>query len=443
MASIPGGQNVFGANQPVEMFNNPPPTGFTPPTGSSAAFFSPGSPPVVDLFAGIGSVFTFIDSTGSEQINLIYQGDPNIVVIGSSGDTISGATSTVAGDSELIDLGGLNPLATAGPMTVTGGTVQDTVWAGASDSIVGSSAATFVDGHLGSSDTIVGGAGNLTVYGAAGDSIVGGTGTLLVNENQGHQGKEHIVGGVGSVTIFDLGKADTISGSTGGTTFIDDSYGSGGNSSITGGSGTTGTLADGENTFIKAAPGDTIVGGPNLTLINAIAGNDSVLGGGGTVTGTIAGLAGVNTVIEGGSGDTITAGAAATLIEGTLGSQTITGGAGSNTVWGGTGDSISGGTGTLEAQIGSNSGAVTVNLSTGAAGVRDVSVSGGTGASVTVSGFSNNAGNKVESATSVNASNIFQGSSSVVGGNTVLTFLDKSTMTLIGVTSIGAIKFTQ
>jgi len=441
MASPPGGQHIFGANQTVEVFNNPPPTGFTPPSGSSAAFFSPGPPPVVNLFAGIGSSFTFVDSTGNEQINLIYAGDPNITVTGSSGDTISGATSTVAGDSELIDLSGLNTGSKAGPMTVTGGTVQATVWAGASDSIVGSSAVTFVDGHVGASDTIVGGAGNLAVYGAAGDSIVGGTGSLLVNENQGHQGKEHIVGGVGSVTIFDLGKADTISGSTGGTTYIDDSYGSGGNSSITGGSGTTGTLADGENTFIKAASGDTVVGGPNLTLINAIAGNVSVLGGSGTVTGTIAGLAGVNTVVEGGKGDTITSGAAATLIDGTLGSQTITGGAGSNTIWGGTSDSISGGTGTLEAQIGSNSGAVTLNLSTGVAGVRDVSVSG-SGATVTVSGFSNNAGNTIQSATSVNASNVFLGTSVSDGkGGTLLTFKDGSTMDIIGVT--GVIKFTQ
>jgi hypothetical protein len=444
VVTVPGG----GALPPTmpgvgyfEVFTNTaPPLGFTPPAGFSASFFHGNT---VDLFAGPGSNFTFIPFLLNQLINNNYAGDPSVTVIGSSGDTVAGATSTVAGDSQLIDLSGLNAAAVAGPMTVSGGTVQTTVWAGQSDSIVGSSAPTFIDGHVGGADTIVGGAGSTTIYGAAGDSILGGSGSLLLNEAQGLSGHEQIVGGAGNLTVFDLGQGDTITGSTGGTTFVDDSYGSGGNSSITGGSGTTGTLPDGENTFIKAAPGDTIVGGTDLTFINAISGNVSVVGGSGTVTGTIASVAGVNTVIEGGVGDTITSGAATTLIDGTRGSETITGGSGVTTVWGGPSDSISGGTGTLEAQIAPNSGSVTVSLSTGVAGVRDVTAAGGTGANVTVTGFSNNAGNAIQSATSVNASNVFLGTSSSSGGNTTLTFLDGSKMTLIGVSSVSAIKFTQ
>jgi hypothetical protein len=45
--------------------------------------------------------------------------------------------------------------------------------------------------------------------------------------------------------------------------------------------------------------------------------------------------------------------------------------------------------------------------------------------------------------TSVNASDQFIGSSSTSNGSTTLTFVDGSTMTLAGLTSIGSIKFTQ
>jgi hypothetical protein len=58
-------------------------------------------------------------------------------------------------------------------------------------------------------------------------------------------------------------------------------------------------------------------------------------------------------------------------------------------------------------------------------------------------GFSNNASNVIESATSVTASNLFQGNSSSTGGNTTLAFLDGSKMTLVGVSSVSAIKFIQ
>ena len=321
--------------------------------------------------------YVVIDRTGGEAIQIVgaAAGGSAITVIGSNGDTITG--SSIAANSQIIEA---NPNADAvvGPMTLIGGAGSTGMLLGLSDSVLGGAGATLVDGHpgIGAADTIRGGTGNMTVYGAGGDSIVGGAGTLLVNENQGHSGQENIAGGAGSLTAFDLGKSDTIGGSTGGTTYIDDSYGSGGGSLITGGSGTTGLLADGENTFIKTAAGDTVTGGTDLTLINATGGGATVTGGSGTVTGSIAGfqaggtLIAINTAIEGGKGDNITGGAGATGIDGTPGSMTIAGGSGATTVVaGGGGDKITGGTGLLTVEDPSHGGSLSV---TGGVGSLDV-----------------------------------------------------------------------
>jgi hypothetical protein len=266
---------------------------------------------------------------------LITVTDGPQTVVGGVGDTIMGGSG-----SNLIN-------ALAGPETVVGGSGPVTVWGGVGDSIVGGKGAMFVDSHAAGPETIVGGAGTLNVQGAAGDSIVGGSGALTVNDNAGHAGGEKIVGGSGSMYLFDLGPHDTIIGSTGSTTFVDDTYGFGGNSRITGGSGTNGVLADGENTFIKTAAGDTVIGGSNLTLILAQSGKANVTGGPGTVTGAIAGASGINTNILGGVGDTITGGAGATLIDAMAGGMTVTGGSGAVSVEGATGDKITGGSGQM------------------------------------------------------------------------------------------------
>ncbi len=297
-----------------------------------------------ELLAGS---YLVIDRTGEESLQIVGNaaGGSSITVVGSLGDTIAG--STVAGNAQLIEAIP-NADAVSGPMTVIGGAGATTVWGGTGDSIAGGAGAITVDGHAGANDTIVGGGGAMTVYGAAGDSILGGGGALLVNENQGLSGLEKIAGGSGSLTALDLGRNDTIGGSTGGTTFIDDSYGAGGGSLIAGGSGSAGTLAGGENSFIKAAFGDTVTGGADLTLIDATAGGDSILGGAGTVAGAIAGLSvAVNTAIEGGGGDTIAGGAGASYIDASAGAQTIAGGAGATTVLAGRGDHIAGGAGAL------------------------------------------------------------------------------------------------
>jgi hypothetical protein len=122
------------------------------------------------------------------------------------------------------------------------------------------------------------------------------------------------------------------------------------------------------------------------------------------------------------------------------------------TVQGGALDTITGGGGTLQAFLNATGGAETVNLGTGhgVASLRDVasniSVSGATttfgaaNGSISVTGFAS-ATDIIQSKTSVNASGTFLGTSTTAGGNTTLTFVDGSTMTLVGVT--GPLKFTQ
>jgi len=183
-----------------------------------------------------------------------------------------------------------------------------------------------------------------------------------------------------------------------GTTLIDDTYGAGGGSSITGGNGTAigaGGLA--VNTVIIGAPGDTIAGGSGTTYIDAI-----------------------------------------------LGSQSITGGSGAAMVQAAAGDTVAGGTGTLQVFLDSDQATTTVNLGAGhgAATLADLSVAGGKGSAISVSGFAT-ATDIIASPSSVSSTNTFLGTSSSIGGNTTLTFVDGSTMFLAGVASAGAIKFTQ
>ena len=145
-----------------------------------------------------------------------------------------------------------------------------------------------------------------------------------------------------------------------------------------------------------------------------------------------------------GSGNTIGGGSSGTdFIDDSYaggGNNRLVGGTGATRIIGGGGDTIAGGAGALQAEIKTGFGTETVNLSASgsADGVRDVaSVGGGTAATVT--GFST-ANDVIESATNVTAG-VFTGTSTVVAGNTVLTFTDGNQMTIIGVTS--GIKFTS
>jgi hypothetical protein len=408
---------VAGATFNIEVFTASPSGGFSLAPGFQGSAFIQGATAIAgdnnEIIAGsatateqlLAGSFEVLDhaagqSSGGELIQIIGNAasatnPSNFTVIGSAGDTITG--SSIATNIQTIEA---NPNAdvVTGPITIVGGAGQTNAVAGLSDSIVGGAGAILVDSHpasaggSGGADTIVGGSGNMTVWGAGGDSVLGGSGALLVNEAQGFSGQERITGGAGSLLAFSLGKNETIVGSTGGTTNVDDSYlnllgnAAGGNSLITGGSGTTGTLSVGENTYLKAAAGDKITGGTDLTLIDGTVGNVTVVGGSGTVAGAIAGSpVNLNTAIEGGKFDAITAGAGATGIDGTPGSMTITGGTGSTTVLaGGGGDKITGGTGLLTV-IDPNAGGGSASISGGTGNLdalilgKSETISGGTG----------------------------------------------------------------
>jgi hypothetical protein len=449
--------------------------------------------------------YIVIDQTGSEAIQIVGSGagGNSLTVVGSAGDTVTG--SAVATNTQLIDASGVNPSAVKGAVTVTGGAGNTTVWAGTGDKITGGAGAmtvagngeaslggainvkvtgaagnltmfnlghgdsvtgstsgwTFVDDNYpnGGGNTIVGGAGNGTVttplgttvaagtyiIGGTGDAIAGGSGTMLVNALKGGMS---VTGGGGASTVWGA-TGDLI---TAGTGFME--VAGGGSTIIGGASGTSMLVIDGAKDSVKAGAGATsVIGGANDTVTGGAgflqfsAGTGTALtGGAGSVfaanlfTGnSIVGSTGSTTFMD----DSYTDPANPSKFTG--GTNTLVGGAGASTIIGGPGDSVVGGAGALEALFRNNlTGSETVDLSTGigAAGVRDVSIAGGVGSKITVTGFAT-AGDKIESSQSVDGTGKFVGTSTVVGGNTTLTFVDGTTMTLLGVSDPTKISFTQ
>jgi hypothetical protein len=281
------------------------------------------------------------------------------------------------------------------------------------------------------------------------------------------------IGGAGNLTTFNFGTGNSVTGSTSGFTFVGDGYGGSANTIGGGASSGPGTDAGGgsftQGTEIIAGSKDVINGGSGTMLVNALgasgvtvtggSGAATVWGGkGGAVTGgpgalqfndgvgtKVTGGAGALNAFQLGAGNTIGGGSSTNVINdayGAGGTSLLIAGIGSSTIFGGSGDTIQGGTGALEARILQGFGPETVNLGSGVSGVRDVVSVGGGGTAATVVGFANNTGNVIESATNVTGTT-FTGTSSVVGGNTLLTFTDGNTMLIAGVTSVGAIKFTS
>jgi len=182
-------------------------------------------------------------------------------------------------------------------------------------------------------------------------------------------------------------------------------------------------------------------------------GQNLITGGTGTVTG--AGGQAVNTYIISAPGDTVSGTKGSISVDGSQGRATINAGLAGTTVAGGSGDAINNpGKGTLLVDITSRNGASTVhgsgsetvNLASGhgETTLRDISVSGGQGplATTTVAGFAAST-DIIASATSVSDTSKFLGTSSVSGGNTVLTFVDGAKVTLVGVTDISKLMFVK
>jgi hypothetical protein len=233
-----------------------------------------------------------------------------------------------------------------------------------------------------------------------------------------------------------------------------------------------GSAAGGDSMTVVGSAGDTITGSTiagTSQLIdvsnkdkNSIDGSETVIGGAGATTV----LAGFGDSIVGGAGDMLVIGGEHDTIVGGSGSITIQGGADDSIVpgsggvisvegHGGMGDGQGGGQGKGEADDSVGGGPATVassNWTTGAdqaAGEATIVGTGGTtfvddsgqGAS-TVFGFDTQT-DLVQSTTSVGAGDNFLGSSSTTAEGTTLTFVDGSTMFLVGVTDPALIKFTQ
>ena len=423
--------------------------------------------------------YTVIDQTGQEAIQIVGSGSGgnSMTVVGSIGDTITGSAN--AKNTQLIDATGTNPEAHPGPMTVTGGAGDTTVWGGNADKIFGGAGGTTVAGNAASGMSITGGAGDLNAFNfGEGNTVTGGVGSTFIDDGYGvGSGNNLLTGGSGSLNFVKGNISDTIfgGGGTGSLLVIDAHLGS---QSVTGGNGFA--------TLIEGGVGDTIRAGTSaFTQVDAILGKQTVTGGssggsgastqviggpndlitGGSDSLDVAGNAASKLTITGGSGNlkTYNLGVASTVTGSTGGTTFIddsygsggggklTGGAGESFIISGVGDTITGGGGTLEAVFRSNvAGSETVDLSTGtgAAGVRDVSVTGGLGTKVTVTGFAT-ASDVIESSTSVvDGGGTGPGalkvgaSATLVGSDTLITFIDGSTMTILGAAP-GAIKFTQ
>jgi len=211
--------------------------------------------------------YLVVDRTGGETIQMA--GGGALSVSGSAGDTITG--SGVSGSQQLMDLSGANPIVRPGAMTAIGGAGAGVVWAG------------------------------------NGDVISGGTGPMLVAGNSANNMK--ITGGAGDFVVFNLGKNNTVSGSTSGFTFIGDGYPGGG--------------------------GNTIGGGAS------------------SVSGSIFGFTfPAGTVIIGGNGDVINRANGTMLVNALNGGQTVNGGLGAATVWAGPGGAVNGGPGAMQFNVG-------------------------------------------------------------------------------------------
>ncbi|MGE5269420.1 MAG: hypothetical protein ACM3JG_07075, partial [Thiohalocapsa sp.] len=274
-----------------------------------------------------GKGYVLIDLSGGskrgETITIAGKSGETYSVFGSQGDTIIGSANP--GVSQYIDATGTNNSKNPGPFE--------------------------------GAESVIGGAGDTSVVGGSGDVITGGAGFLQVVDDK-HSGNQTVTGGAGSLKVFNIGADFSITGSTGGTTYIDDSYGNGGHSSIIGGFG-TGLLTDkglsGENTFIVTDKNDLVTVGSALTYINAQKGTVTITGGTGSTNGTVEGASGYNTNILAGQNTLITLNSAATWVDATAGSTTITGGSGKAHIEAGKGDSITGGSGDLEVNnIGNN-----------------------------------------------------------------------------------------
>jgi Ca2+-binding RTX toxin-like protein len=386
-------------------------------------------------------------SVSGSQLTFLSPDNTAVNLLLSDGKTVTGATVAGAFNIEVFTVGFDTPsTGVAATALIQGAAIvsNSAVQAATLSSVerLGTGAYTLIDNtgphsltyhQAPQGETIWLGTGAQTVVGSSGDTVVGGdAGTapqvidLRGKDPRVTQGPMTASGGAGSLLVT-AGDHDWISGGAGSLT-------------------------------VNSASFDTIIGGSGTNIIagSRNGGNNSITGGSGTVTG--AGGQAVNTLIVSAQGDTITGSSGSLSVQGGVGGATVNAGTGGTTVEGGKKDVINNlGGGTLLVDIAARNsspkapspiqgaGTESVNLGTGhgATTLRDVSVAGGTGplAATTVTGFST-AADMIASATSVGPTGHFLGASTTdAGGNTILSFADGSTMTLVGITNVATVTF--
>jgi hypothetical protein len=371
MASVPGGKYSFAAVQPVNLVLTPDGTNvpspiagdfnleiFTATNGTLAAgyqgsAFAPGgkfdaSGNVLAASITLGSGAFSVDDTGGDDS--ITAGSGNQTVVGGFGDTITG------------DSGPLDVIAGVGSTVLVGDNATNvTVDITKGSSLVDMGAAggnVFADSVAGSSDTVNAGSGSTAiVFGA--NVTVSGIATSDTYTVQSAAGAT-LTGAAANVAAVGAAN-DTISlGAVTGATV----NGLAGPELITLGAGTN-IVYGGAGDTVDNGSGTTSLVGPSnesLNLSGAGAGNYTLAGASGSMSG---GADSIYVGLGGIAGDTVTLGTLAdATVSAVTGGNLINLGSGPSTVFGGKGDTVNAGAGTVSG-VGPSTETLTLNGTAG------------------------------------------------------------------------------
>ncbi len=251
------------------------------------------------------------------------------------------------GNDELFGNGGDDRLSgQSGNDTIRGGAGNDVLMGkGGNDTLFGGDGDdTIVAATDAGNDVYIGGDGNdlLTFAGFDGDVVVRlAWGTALGNGADSFAGIERVHGGNGNDTLFGDHGANTLSGACGN----DELRGGAGDDELLGG-GDADTLlgASGNDTLKGGADNDTLRGGSGADALNGGAGDDALLGG--NEADTLLGASGNDALNGGGGNDTLKGGGGSDALRGGDGDDLIEGGGDADTLVGGAGnDTLTGGAG--------------------------------------------------------------------------------------------------
>lgn len=231
--------------------------------------------------------------------------------------------------------------------------------------------------------------------GGAGEALTASTGADLM---AGEAGDDTVYGGAGNDTLLGGDGNDLLGGGAGDDLVSGDA----GNDVLVG--------EDGNDTVIGGLGDDRVFGMDGADLLTGDAGADTIVGGDGN-----------DSILGGDGNDLVGAGAGDDLADGGDGNDTLVGEAGNDTLFGGAGDDVLWGMAGDDWLI-------------GGAG-RDLFVITPGSGNDTVFGFNPDEDRLVLPASGSTVEQVVA-SARVVGGATVLTLADKSTVTMVGVTGV-------